>query len=448
MTRLGPLRDVRTRLLAIVLCTIAVALGAATFGFNVLFANASSRDADTLLRTRADSERDALRVRAGHLSVTEANGEPLDDSNVWIFEGSRVVEAPRAQPEADAAAHTLAGGPARFVDVHGTDVRLYASPVVVDGRRLGTVVTGLSLAPYEQAQRTALTGSLGLAVLVLVLVGVAVYLILRTALRPVARMTEQAAAWSEVDLDRRFDLGPPHDELTRLAATLDGLLDRIAASLRHERRFSAELSHELRTPLAKLITEAELALRRDREPGEYREALEQILHSGQQLARTIDTLLAAAQQEHGGLQGTADCYTAALEIVDACGRAASQKGVEVLLERPQVPVRAGVDEDVVERILQPLVENACKYGSTQVRISVDRSGSAVAFVVEDDGPGIAAGEEETIFEPGTRGAASRDNGDGAGLGLALARRLARAAAGDVRAEHSDGGRFVVTLPRA
>jgi len=447
MTLLRPLRDVRTRLLAIVLCAIAVALGAATYGFNVLFANTSSRDADTLLRARADSERSLLQVKAGHLVVAETNDDTLGDSNVWIFDGTRVVEAPRARPKVGAAARVLAGGPARFVEVEGTDTRLYASPVVVNGRQLGTIVIGLSLAPYEQTQRTALAESLGLAVLVLLLVGVAVYLLLRSALRPVARMTEQAAAWSEVDLDRRFDLGQPHDELTRLAATLDALLDRIAASLRHERRFSAELSHELRTPLAKLITEAELALRREREPAEYRQALELILRSGQQLARTVDTLLAAAQQERGS-HGTADSYTAALEIVDACSRVATEKGVEVSLERPEHPVRVGVDEDVVERILQPVVENACRYGSKHVRISVDRHGTAVAFVVEDDGPGISVGEEETIFEPGTRGAASLGNGDGAGLGLALARRLARAAAGDVRAEQGNGGRFVVTLPRA
>src|SRR5437868_11169455 len=68
-------------------------------------------------------------------------------------------------------------------------------------------------------------------------------------------MTRQAADWSEHDLDHRFALGAPHDELTELAATLDGLLDRLAASLRHERRFSAELSHELRTPLARVLAE-------------------------------------------------------------------------------------------------------------------------------------------------------------------------------------------------
>jgi len=107
-----------------------------------------------------------------------------------------------------------------------------------------------------------------------------------------------------------------------------------------------------------------------------------------------------------------------------------------------------VDADVVERILQPLVENACRYGDSRVRISIGRRGSVVAFLVEDDGPGVAAEERETIFEPGVRGAASRANGSGAGLGLALARRLARSAAGDVRAELAVGGRFLVTLPRA
>jgi signal transduction histidine kinase len=442
-----PLRDVRARLLAIVLCAVALALAVGTYGFNVLFEHTSARDADTLLRTRADSERALLQVRHGRLVVADTNDDPLGDSNVWIFAGRRVVEAPPGNPAVAAAAHALAGGPARFRNVHGTDTRLFASPVVLGGRRLGTIVTGLSLAPYEQTRKTALTGSLALALLLLAVVGVAVYLLLRSALRPVARMTEHAAAWSEHDLDRRFGLGEPYDELTRLAATLDALLDRIAASLRHERRFSAELSHELRTPLAKLITEAELALRREREPVAYRDALELILRNAQQLARTVETLVAAAQQELG-LRGTSDSYTAASEIVEACTHVASENGVALTLERPPRPLRVGVDEEVVERILQPVVENACRYGTTRAQVSITRDGGTVVFLVEDDGPGVGADEREAIFDPGRRGSTGRSNGNGAGLGLALARRLARAAAGDVRAESSSGGRFLITLPPA
>ena len=75
-------------------------------------------------------------------------------------------------------------------------------------------------------------------------------------------MTSRAEDWGAHDLDRRFDLGPPRDELTGLAATLDGLLDRIAASRRHEQRFASEMAHELRTPIAGMRGRAELALER------------------------------------------------------------------------------------------------------------------------------------------------------------------------------------------
>src|SRR6185312_17457788 len=109
---------------------------------------------------------------------------------------------------------------------------LYGTPVVTGSRRIGTVVAAVSLAPYEQTQRTALVASLVFGAIVLLLVGVAASWLLAASLRPVVRMTRQAAAWSERELDYRFALGPPHDELTELAANLDALLDRLAASLR------------------------------------------------------------------------------------------------------------------------------------------------------------------------------------------------------------------------
>ena len=152
------------------------------------------------------------------------------------------------------------------------DVRLYAVPVKDHGRRLGAVVVALSVEPYEQTRKVALVSSLVFGLVVLVLGGLAARWLLGASLRQVTRMTRQAAAWSERDLDHRFGLGEAHDEITELAASLDALLDRLAASLRREQRFSAELSHELRTPLARVIAETELALRREREPEEYRRA--------------------------------------------------------------------------------------------------------------------------------------------------------------------------------
>ena len=96
-----------------------------------------------------------------------------------------------------------------------------------------------------------------------------------------------------------------------------------------------------------------------------------------------------------------------------------------------------------------MLENACRYGSTQVRIDIRNENSNIVYAVEDDGPGVAADERERIFEPGIRGTAARAGEQGAGLGLALARRLARTIDGDVVADGAaSGGRFLIRLPAA
>ena len=108
------------------------------------------------------------------------------------------------------------------------------------------------------------------------------------------------------------------------------------------------------------------------------------------------------------------------------------------------PARARVEQALAERILQPLLENACRHARTRVAVSVTTVDTDVRVKVLDDGPGIAEGNVEAVFEPGARSAES----DGAGLGLPLARRLARAGNGDVIARSGVSGEFVVTLPSA
>ena len=176
--------------------------------------------------------------------------------------------------ELDRAAQAAAATPGVSVEVPSLDMRLYAMAVSDDPATV--VVAGVSLTPYEHTQQIALVGSLILALALLLVVTLVARWMLRAALRPVSSMTADVESWSEHDPERRFAAGVPYDEISQLAATLDGLLDRLAASLRREQRFSAEMSHELRTPLAKIRAEGELALRRDRDSGEYRQALETV----------------------------------------------------------------------------------------------------------------------------------------------------------------------------
>ncbi|HEY4428107.1 MAG TPA: ATP-binding protein [Solirubrobacteraceae bacterium] len=447
MLRTGP--GLRRRLLLSVLATVAIALIVLIAGFNLVLRGRLRHEADSALFGRSSAELAALRFKGGQVTVPEVHDAAAADAQAWVFAGGVMLEHPPAPGANQRAAQLLAVGGGRTADVAATHSRLYSVPVVVDGTRRGTVVAAVSLRPYERTAQTALIASIVLGFTVLAVVGVAARLLIAGALRPVARMTAQAARWSDADIGRRFELGPPRDELTQLAATLDGLLERIARSLRHEQRFSAELSHELRTPLANVVAEAQFALRHARTPAEHRAGHEQVLASAELMRRTLDTLVAAARVESEPQRGTGDAGAAARSAAEGCTALAAEHGVAVEVAQPPAPVRVGVDADVMERVLAPLIENGCRYASRKVAVTIERSNGVVRFTVADDGPGVVSEEREAIFEPGRRGTANGTNGNGAGLGLALARRLARVAGGDVEAEtNGAGGRFTVRLPAA
>lgn len=445
----------RGRLLLSVLAAIGLVLATLTAGFNLVLADRLDGDASGVAGARASAELAALRVARGRIVLPEAPDDRSPDTQIWVFQGAVALERPRSGMANDAAAAALARGPRSTLDVAGTQTRLYTLPVAQAGRRLGAVVAGVSLSPYEQTARTALVASVVLALVVLIAVGLSARWLISTSLRPVARMTSQAATWSDRNLERRFELGEPHDELTQLAFTLDGLLDRLAAGLRHEQRLSAELSHELRTPLASIAAEAQFALRHTRQGGDGRLALHHVLQSASQMSATLDTLIAAARAEldpHGATSDAAACARAAAA---ACASLGAGQGVGISIEPGHGSMRVAVEQGLVERILAPLIENACRHAARRLEIVTDRDGSRVRFTLQDDGPGVAPDEHEAIFEPGRRAGRSRPTSaatpgsspPGAGLGLALSRRLARSAGGDVQAEHSDsGGRFVVRLP--
>ena len=446
MTR--PFRlGVRTRLLLAVVGAVAIALVIGVTAFNLFLGQRLSASAISLARAQAAAEISSLEVANGELVVPEGpDGGSAVGSPLWVFAGTRNVEKPRVPADWTEAASSLAGGPERTIRVKES-VRLYALPVVDGGTQVGTVVAGVSLAPYDETATIAFVGSIVLAVALLAAVTVLTHWILGKALLPVSRMTDDAAAWSDHDLEQRFNRGEPYDELTQLAATLDALLERLSASLRHEQRFTAELSHELRTPLAKIAAETELALRRERTNEAYRESLGAVSRNAEQMTRTVDALIAAARQEAGLSRMTSDAREGVRLAVAGIQDEAAAGGVETQLSLPEIPVRVAIEVDLLERIVHPLLDNALRYGRSRVSVELSVNGTTAVVVVADDGAGIEADEAHTIFDPGVRGAAAVGEPRGAGLGLALARRLARSAGGEIVAEASEaGGRFSVRLP--
>ena len=446
MSRHSRRLGVRSRLLLAVGGALAVALVAGLIGFSLLLSRRLASDATALARAHAQVEEAALVVRNGKLATPESPPEGRVAGQTWIFAGPRALERPRANQRLQETAESLAGGPARAFTEH--DTRFYALPIFRDGTRYGTVVAAIPLDAYDETERTGFVSSLVFAFALLAVGLVITRWILGKALLPVSRMTEDASKWSDSDIDRRFDFGEPYDELTRLGATLDALLDRLASSLRHEQRLTAELSHELRTPLARIAAEAELALNRPRDPEDYQASIEAIRRNADQMTRTIDALIAAARQDARLERTTSDARQAVELAVEAAREAADARGVEVRVTVPDAPLMVAVESDLLERIVQPVLDNAVRYGQTVVGVELGRNGASAVIAVADDGPGVAPEEHDRIFEPGARGEAGRGT-QGAGLGLALARRLARSAGGDVTvSEDRGGGAFAVKVPLA
>ncbi len=449
MRRVGPF-GLRARIWVTVLAALALVLIVLTAGFNLVLGDRLNAEANSVASARATAELDGLRVTATGIQLAETADAGAADTPTWVFEGSRVLEHPNA-PDAvgqAAAGLTRARG---FRDVPRADTRLYAVPVIHSGRRVGTVVAAVSTAPYEQIRKVALLASAALAALVLVAVALGTRWLIARALAPVNAMTRQAAEWSEHDLARRFSLGTPHDEFTTLAATLDGLLDRVAASLRHEQMLTAELSHELRTPLSAISAEAQYALRHGPDDPVSRNGFQQILQSARHMTRILDTLIAAARAQASSTQLTTDAVSGARAAIHACASLADAHRLDLELSEPAHPVLAGVDGGLLERVLAPLLENACHHARRRIQVDVAEVGATVEIAVQDDGPGVSRADREQIFAPGYQnGAGGSSTGhDGAGLGLALARRLARGVGGDVTlGTAATGARFVVTLPHA
>ena len=134
----------RRRLLLVVLATVVVVVAGLVAGFNLVLGTTLDSNAHDLVRTRAAAQLASLRVEHGRLAVGEAPDDRSADAYLWVFAGTHALEQPRAAPDVERAVNGLIGGPTQYIDVSSTDTRLYAVPVIVRGKRVGTVVAGVS----------------------------------------------------------------------------------------------------------------------------------------------------------------------------------------------------------------------------------------------------------------------------------------------------------------
>ena len=424
---------------------LALPLIALAFGFYALFARTLSQRTDRFID-------DALTAFSRELVAERRAALTADDAIHSTVEEVRFRDLQIAVR--DQTRRLVAMTPP--LAMSGGSVRVVSRPVTLAGDVFE--VTGTySTADIDDILKR-IRGVL-VIVIPLLVIGAAGggYFMATKSLAPVAAMSERAAEISATNLRERLPVSGG-EELASLARVVNELLTRLEDSFVRQRRFMADASHELRTPTAVLRTEADVILaQQHRSEEEYRASLTVIRDAAGRLARIVDDLFALARVDAENV-ATRRERVYVEELVDDAMRMVRPLGdtrrVRVNLnEAVEAPVNA--DADLLGRLLINLLDNAIKHSPEGgvVEVRMQRRDRVVDVGVIDQGRGIPDEDRERVFQRFVRLAeddGTSGEGTGAGLGLAIARRIAEAHGGSLIVADSAPGRteFRLTLPIA
>ena len=334
-----------------------------------------------------------------------------------------------------AAAPEVSGG---YFDTEG-GFRFYGVPFAH-----GYVVTGQS-SNVPQSNLSGVRGFLVIsAVPTLIAALAASWLVAGRALKP---LKDVAGAADDIgrtrDFGRRLGRRPARDEVALLASSFNRMLDQLQDAFESQRRFVADASHELRTPLTTIQGNAGLLASGPAIADETRRAAAaDIAAESARMARLVDRMLTLARADAGLSLELAP--VALKRVVDEVARQASAVHPGRGLESATEDATVSADEDAIRQLIWILLDNAFRHARSSVGITLRAEGGWARLAVTDDGLGIAEEERERVFERFYRVDRAR-TGQGAGLGLSIARWIADQHHGRILAGASSGGGGAIYL---
>lgn len=282
---------------------------------------------------------------------------------------------------------------------------------------------------------------------VLFVVGVASFLMGRALANPLGRLSRAAKAFGDGQLEARSGLHRT-DELGAVGRAFDEMADRVVATLEAHRDLLANVSHELRTPLARMRVALDLAAEGDHVTA--RESLSEIAEDVSELERVVSDVLAAARLEKGALPLRPEATDVKNLVDKAVSKFRSAHPEHRLdVDAPGLSGELCADPALLRRALDNVLDNAAKYtppGVGPIVLHAETASGGVEFEVRDPGIGIAPEDLPHVFTPFFRGDRSRTRATGgAGLGLALAKRIVDAHAGNMELSSAPGAGTTVRI---
>jgi signal transduction histidine kinase len=406
---------------------------AATLSDSLGHRSAQARQRRVVVRRAAASLR-------GRVLLVDRRGVVLADS----AGPARVGDVYASRPEIAAALRGRAVQVRRSSSTLGQTLLATAVPILHDGGVLGAVRITQSVTAVDRATWRALIG-LGLVALVVLAMGLAAGVVISSVLvRPLRRLEATARRIAAGDLASRAGAEGTTDQRS-LAHSFNDMADHLQGVLESQRRFVADASHQLRTPLTGVRLRLEEARATTPDTAPAAEELDAGMREVDRLAGIIEDLLMLSRRDGDGATAEpVDAAAAAAAAVERFGPTAADRDVELRVSGRR-PLRVSVPPAALDRVLDALLGNAIAYTAPGTAVEVAVEDGRIAVL--DRGPGLAPGEEETVFARFHRGSAGRGSA-GTGLGLAISRQLARDWDGEVTLANRRGGgaRAVVVLP--
>jgi heavy metal sensor kinase len=327
------------------------------------------------------------------------------------------------------------------------------------GGREFVLRVGCSMAEIDEDVLRLTEMILVAAAVIIVVAPLSGYFLAGRATRPLDAILRTTARLRPDRLVERLPLHGTGDELDRLSATINGLLDRLADHLARQRDFVANAAHELRSPLAAMRTSLEVALEHDRSPEEYRELLADVVEECAGLGQLVNQLLLLAEGDAGLLRangGSARLDKLAARSVEMFQGIAEQRGVELRADE-LAPAAVQGDEPHLRQVVHNLIDNALKFtppgGRVRVAVTARPGAGQAVLCVSDSGVGIPPEDLPHVFERFYRADKARSREQptgGTGLGLSICHAIVTAYGGHlgVESKPAHGTTVTAALPLA
>lgn len=389
------------------------------------------------LRRIADKSAQSVR---GRVIVVNARGQLLADSA-----GAPLGRSYDDRPEVEAALSGHGEQITRDSETLGEEILATSVPILDRGKTIGAVRITQSIDAVHRAVKTSILDIAALAGVVLLLGLIAGALIAQQIARPIRRLDAAARRVAEGDLDTTVAVQGSTEQRS-LARAFNEMTQRIKRLLRVQQDFVADASHQLRTPLTGLRLRLEALAERFRGERPVERELDAAMGEIDRLSLIVDELLILSRAGEHELPGERlDLREAVARAAERWRAAAAERGIELEVAGGRSAEGWCAAPDL-ERSLDSLVENALTYSPAGTTVRLEALPGRIAIL--DEGPGLAPGEEEAVFERFSRGSAGRQGAKGTGLGLAIARELTRQWGGDVRLRNREGGGLAATIELA